>query len=179
MKNFKRIISFIMAMIIFASFFCYSIGASGNPNYAFYDFSGNFVHARFSDTTAYAFVRIRDWAEEENTTDLLATTYANSEDYDDLINFHEAVAYVNLVVWLEDGSENRVSDVGYVYPDEVTIDAYVSGTECLNYDDHYSIEDFSSSHEVVIIFHEHSSYNPGVVVYTENDGPIIKISTSD
>lgn len=179
MKNSKRIISFVMAMIILTSFFCYNVGASNNPSYARYEFTGNFFTASFSDTNAFAFVRISNWAEEENTTDLRASTYAHIGDYEDRYNLYDVVTYVDLVVWLEDGSESRISDVGYVDPDVGTSDAFVHGRECLNYDDHYSIVDFESTHKVDIRFYVFDAYGNIVDIDEANDGPIIEIATFD
>ena len=176
MKIAKRVISFMMAMVIFASFFCHKIGAVTNPSYAFYDYSGNFVQAFFSDTSAYALVTIRNWAEEENTTDLRASTYANIEDY---ANLYDAVVYVDLTVWLEDGSYSNVDDIGYMDSEEVTVDALVRGTECLNYDDHYSIADFSSTHKVQVFLYQYDALGDYNEIIVEYDGPIIKIRTRD
>lgn len=175
MKNFKRIISFVMAMIIFASFFCYNTGATTIG----YEFVGPTMLRYFSDTSAFAYVSITDWAEEENTTDLVAKTHANVEDYNDSNNFLDAIAYVELVVWLEDYSESRVGDIVWVGPDEPEFEAFVRGTECLNYDDHYSIVDFESSHKVELYFHIYDMDSKRYVEYTENDGPVIEIRTFD
>ena len=176
MTNFKRIISFVMAMVIFASFFCYNAGAITNPNYAFYLYSGNFVREYFSDTSAYAFARITNWAEETNTTDLRVSTYANSEDYDRL---YDAAVYVNLTVELEDGSRNYANDIGYMDPEEVTVDAYIHGRECLNSEDHYSIEEFWSSHKVELFLNIYNYRGEIIGHEVVNDGPIIEIATTD
>lgn len=180
MKNFKRIISFVMAMIILTSFFCYNVGASNNPSYERYEFSGTYTLASFSDTWAYALVRIHDWAEETNTTDLKAYTLAQEEDYVDIIGFIKVVTYAGLTVYLEDGSDYYTSggpaDVDYESGEAQAI-AY--GSDCLNYDDHYSIVDFESSHEVVISLYVFDAYGD-IVGYDEvNDGPIIEIATFD
>ena len=179
MKIFKRIMAFMMAMIIFASFFCYNTGAANNPNYAHYEYTGNYVRAFFSGTSAYAFARITDWAEEDNTTDLRASTYAHINDYIDLNYFYDVVVSASLWVYLEDDSENYVEAIGYVEPDEGTVDALVHGRNCLNYDDHYSIEDFTSGHEVKIYFRIFDEYGDELYEYSENDGPYIEISTMD
>jgi hypothetical protein len=175
MKNFKRIVSFMMAMIIFASFFCYNIGAI-STRYVLYEYGDTFAREFFSNTSAYAFVSIRNWAEEENTTDLRASTYANIEDYE---NLYDAVVYVDLTVWLEDGSYSNVDDIGYMDPEEVTVDALVRGTECLNYDDHYSIADFSSTHKVQVFIYQYDSLGDYDEIIVEYDGPIINIRTRD
>ena len=172
MKNFKRIVSFVMAMVIFASFFCNNIGAVDRRP-VHYPYGATFVREFFSDTSAYAFVRIRDWAEEENTTDLIASTYAHVDDYVDLAYYYDAEVYVDLVVYLEDGSQIIVFDSGNVEPDEGTIDALVYGRDCLNYENHSQIVGFETWHEVVIRFRR---YNPSGYYESryENDGdPII------
>lgn len=180
MKNSKRIISFVMAMIILTSFFCYNVGASNNPSYERYEFSGTYTLASFSDTWAYALVRIHDWAEETNTTDLKAYTLAQKEDYVDIIGFNEVVTYADLTVYLEDGSEYCTSSgPAYVDYESGEAQAIAYGSDCLNYDDHYSIVDFESTHEVVIYYQVFDSYLDSYVEDTDNDGPIIEISTFD
>lgn len=180
MKNSKRIISFVMAMIILTSFFCYNVGASNNPDYARYEFSGTYTLASFSDTRAFALVRIHDWAEESNTTDLKAYTSAQEEDYVDRFGFIKVVTYVALTVWLEDGSENYTMGApAYVDYESGEAQAVAYGSDCLNYDDHYSIVDFESSHRVDLHV---LTYNEDVSDYdneVDQDGPIIEISTFD
>ena len=178
MKIAKRIISFMMAMVIFASFFCYNAGAVGT-RYVLYEYGDTFAREYFSDTSAYALVVIRDWAEEDNTTDLRSSTYANIEDYEELEDFYDVSVYVNLTVWLEDRTERQIADVGNVEPEEVTVDAFVRGSECLNDDSHFSIADFWSTHEVEITFTIDDQYGNVIDYYTENDGPIIAIRTID
>ena len=177
MKIAKRIISFMMAMVIFASFFCYNIGAAGRRE-VYYPYSASFVQEYFSDTEAYAAVIIRDWAEEENTTDLRASTYAHIDDYNYLDNFYEAFTWVNLEVWLEDGSDNRVSDFGYVEEDGGTIGALVRGEDCLSSEYHHSIVDFKSTHEVLFAVRSYDEFGNNRPIY-ENDGPVIIITTID
>ena len=180
MKNFKRIVSFVMAMVIFASFFCYNVGAVTTHNYRRYTYSGNFVRAFFSDTRAYAFVRITNWAEETNSTDLRAITVAWEEDYEDIYGFAWVTVYADLTVWLEDGSEACTQDESsYVDDESREVQAIARGSNCLNYDDHYGIVDFESSHEVVITLQVFDSYLDSYRDYTENDGPVIEISTFD
>ena len=176
MKNFKRVVSFVMAMVIFASFFCYNVGAVTYPNYAFYLYSGNFVQPYFSDTNAYAWVGIRNWAEETNTTDLRASTYAHVDDYVDIPCFFDATTYVQLIVLLEDGTQRIVFDNGNIDPDGGTIDALVRGRDCLNQDNHSSIVAFETWHEVEIFFRIPDAQND-YGYYSEYDGYPILIST--
>ena len=91
MKNFKRIVSFVMAMVIFVSFFCYNVGAY---NYVFirYDRSDRMVRANFSNTSAYALARIAKWTDVETTTDFMVTTFAYIDDYEDVENLCNVVA---------------------------------------------------------------------------------------
>lgn len=176
MKIAKRIISFMMAMVIFASFFCNNVGAYNKVSIS-YVRSSPFAHASFSNTSAYALVRIRNWAEEENTTDLGASTYAYVEDYEDMQGFHNAIAYVNLTVWLADGSKTTISDSNYPDPDEGTIDAVVYGRHCLNDDTHYSIVDFYSQHSVGLVLAERDENGSIINYYADSDGPMIQIGT--
>jgi hypothetical protein len=179
MKNFKRIISFVMAMIIFASFLCYNISAV-NSNYARYEFTGTNLRKPFSDTHAFAFVSIRDWAEVENTTDLRAITSAQCNDYADLYEFYDVVVYAKLTVWLEDGSENYVGGVPVFADYGVNIvQATAYGSDCLNYDDHYSIDDFESTHIVEVRCLELDYDTDEYYVCIINDGPVIEIATFD
>ena len=60
-----------------------------------------------------------------------------------------------------------------------TSDAFVHGRECLNYDDHYSIVDFESTHKVDIRFYVFDAYGNIVDTDEANDGPIIEIATFD
>lgn len=178
MKKLKRIVSFVMAMVIFASFFCYNAGAVATI-YVLYEYGDTFAHERFSDTSAYAFASIRDWAEEENTTDLRASTYAHVEDYEYLDNFYDAETYVELIVWLEDGSEVCIFDRGYVEPDGGTIDAFVRGKDCLNDENHYSIVNFDSWHEVIVYFRYYTINYDDFNDFAKNDGPIIEIYSAN
>ncbi len=175
MKNFKRIISFVMAMVIFASFFCYNVGAA----YIGYEFVGPSMIKYFSGTSAFAYVRITDWAEEENTTDLIATTYAFEEDYYERDDYYQTVVHAALTVYLSDGSENYTHDSVGSRSNEVDIEAYAWGSNCLNEDDHYSIVDFESSHRVEIQYWGYNDYDGNYVYYSENEGPIIEIRTFD
>lgn len=180
MKNSKRIISFVMSMIILASFFCYNVGASNNPRYARYEFSGTYTLASFSDTWAYALVRIHDWAEETNTTDLKAYTLAQEEDYVDIFGFIEVVTYAGLTVYLEDGSDHYTSTgPAYVDGESGEAQAIAYGSDCLNYDDHYSIVDFESTHEVGIRLYVFDAYGNIIDIDEVHDGPIIEIATFD
>lgn len=174
MKNLKRIISFMMAMIIFASFFCYNIGAV-DVSTVLYPRNNTYVREFFSDTSAYAFVRIRDWAEEENTTDLIASTYAHVNDYEDLPYFYDAISYVALNVHLSDGSEVDIYDQNSSDPDEGTVDASVRGANCLNYSDHYSISNFESLHMVEVHFASFDRNGRVVEAWYTTDGPAIYI----
>ncbi len=174
MKNFKRIISFMMAMIIFASFFCYNIGATTVS----YEFIGPTTIKNFSDTSAYAYVRITDWAQEDNYTDLIATTYAFAEDYYERDLYYQTVVHAALTVYLSDGSEEYTYDSVGSRSNEVDIEAYAWGSNCLNSDDHYSIVDFESRHEVEIQFRMYNYYDE-YVYYSEYDGPTIEIRTFD
>lgn len=175
MKNFKRIISFVMAMVIFASFFCYNVGAA----YIGYEFVGPTMIRHFSDTSAFAYVRITDWAEEENTTDLIATTYAFEEDYYEMDYYSYVEVYASLTVYLDDGSEYHTWDRVNTISNEAEIEAYAWGSNCLNEYDHYSIVDFQSTHKVEIHFSGYSDYYDRYLDYTENDGPVIEIRTFD
>lgn len=178
MKIAKRIISFVMAMVIFASFFCYNVGAI-DIVYVLYPRNNAFVREYFSDTEAYAAVVIRDWAEEENTTDLRASTYAHVDDYVDMPYFYDARAYVTLRVRLADGSQRETSVSNFSEPDGGTVDALARGAECLNYEDHYSIVGFASLHEVVLYFQTYDSFADSYRDYIDYDGPVIKIYTVD
>ena len=180
MKNFKRIVSFVMAMVIFASFFCYNAAAVTTHSYRRYTYSGNFVRAFFSDTRAYAYVRITNWAEETNSTDLKAITTACEEDYEDIYGFAWVTVYADLTVWLEDGSEACTQDESsYVDDESREVQAIARGSNCLNYDDHYSIVDFESTHIVKINMYVFDIYGNVIGIDTECDGPVIEIATFD
>ena len=175
MKNFKRIVSFVMAMVIFASFFCYNVGAVSERRVR-YERSNRVVLEYFSNTSAYAVVRIRNWAEVDNSTDLVACTYAHLDDYNHLDNFYGIISWVNLEVWLEDGSRYQTDTFGETDYDGGTVDALANGSNCLNNDDHYSIEAFRTHHEVIIEYRYYDSFGNYISEY-ENDGPVIKIGT--
>ena len=174
MKNFKRIMAFMMAMIIFASFFCYNIGAVGRP-FVPYPRNNTFVRENFSDTSAYACVVIRNWAEESNTTDLRAATYAHVNDYADLPYFYDALAYVSLTVHLADGSVNEDYIENFSEPDEGTVDAAVRGANCLNHEEHSEIVYFETSHYVDVYFASFDKHGNLVEYWILGDGPIITI----
>ena len=174
MKNLKRIITFMMAMIIFASFFCYNIGAVGRSLVP-YPRNNTYVRENFSDTSAYAWVGIRNWAEESNTTDLRAATYAHVDDYADLPYFYDAFAYVNLKVHLADGTVSEVYAANFSEPDEGTVDAAVRGANCLNHEEHSEIVYFETSHYVDVCFASFDKYGNLVEYWILGDGPIITI----
>ncbi len=165
----------MMAMIIFASFFCYNIGATT----IHYEFTGTSMLKHFSNTSAFAYVYITDWAKKENTTDLIATTYAFEENYYERDYYYQTVVHAALTVYLSDGSEDYTYDSVGSRSNEVDIEAYVHGNNCLNSDDHYSIVDFESRHEVEIQFRMYDYYDDKYVYFTENDGPAIEIRTFD
>lgn len=178
MKNFKRIVSFVMAMVILASFFCYNVGAY-DIVYVPYPYGATFVHRNFSDTSAFAFVRIRDWTEEETFTDIIASTYAHVNDYVDMPNFNDARAYVTLQLRLADGSLRETTVSNFSEPDEGTVDALARSAECFNYGENYSIVGFASIHEVVLYFQTYDSFTDSYRNYIDYDGPVIKIKTDD
>lgn len=176
MKIFKRIMAFMMAMIIFASFFCYNIGAT----IAGYLFTGTNMRKYFSDTRAYAFVHISDWAEAENTTDLVAVTFACEEDYVDRYGFIALEVFAGLSVWLEDGSLYYTSaQPGHIEEESRQAQAIAYGSDCLNYDDHYSIVDFESGHIVKLYFFTYDDDSEEYDMWIEYDGPTIEIRTMD
>ncbi len=173
MKNFKRIISFAMAMIIFASFCLVNCGA---VPYRFCPLSERYTIEYFSTTSAYAYVYITDWAEEENTTDLSASTYAFVEDYDYWDNFENLTVSVKLAVWLDDGSDFCLirTDSVDATDNEVELEAFVSGQTCLDSENHYPIEYFDTEHEVVITLINDNDLSSNYYDYV-NDGPVICI----
>lgn len=175
MKIFKRIMAFMMAMIIFASFFCYNIGATTVS----YEFIGPTTIKYFSGTSAHAYVRITDWAQEDNYTDLIAATYAFAEDYYERDLYYQTVVYAELTVYLSDGSEEYTYDSVGSRSNEVDIEACARGNDCLNSDDHYSIVDFESRHEVEIQYRGYDEEFDEYLEYTEMDGPAIEIRTFD
>jgi hypothetical protein len=176
MKNFKRIVSFVMAMVIFASFFCYNVGAY-NGVFVVYDRSDRIQQVYFSNTSAYATVRIAKWTDVETITDFMATTYAYIDDYEDVENLYDVIASVSLDVWLEDGSHITISDSNYPDPEEGTVDAGVYGRDFLNDYDNYRIVDFVSTHHVGLVCAVYDSYGNIIDFYAESDGPMIQIGT--
>ena len=176
MKNFKRIVSFVMAMVIFVSFFCYNVGAY---NYVFirYDRSDRMVRANFSNTSAYALARIAKWTDVETTTDFMVTTFAYIDDYEDVENLCNVVANVSLKLWLEDGSEVTASDIGFPDPEEGTVDAAVYGIDFLDSEDDYYIVDFVSTHQVTLVIATYDSDGNFLEYLIDSDGPVIQIGT--
>ena len=175
MKNFKSIVSFVRAMVIFASFLCYNISATTVG----YEFIGPAMLKYFPYSSAYAYVRITDWADVENTTDLIATTYAFEEDYYERDDYYQTVVHAALTVYLDDGSEYYTYDSVGTRSNEAEVEAYAWGADCLNEDDHYGIVDFESSHRVEIQYWGYSEHYSDYVYYSENEGPIIEIRTFD
>ena len=176
MKIAKRIISFMMAMVIFASFFGYNVGATT----AGYLFTGTNMRQPFSDTCAYAHVHISNWAEVENTTDLMAITFACEEDYVDLYGFIALEVFADLTVWLEDGSDYHTGgEPARIEEESRQALAVAYGSDCLNYDDHYSIVDFESSHIVKLYFFAYDDDSDEYDMWINYDGPTIEIRTMD
>ncbi len=176
MKNFKRIMAFMMAMIIFASFFCYNIGAY-NGVFITYDRSSRWSRAYFSNTSAYALARVAKWEEVEIATDLTASTFAYIDDYEDVENLCNVVANVSLKLWLEDGSEVTASDIGFPDPEEGTVDAAVYGIDFLDSEDDYYIVDFVSTHQVNLVIATYDSDGNFLEYLIDSDGPVIQIGT--
>ena len=145
-----------MAMVIFASFFCYNVGAY-NGVFITYARSDRMVRAYFSNTSAYAAARVAKWSEVENNTDFMATTFAYIDDYEDVENLNDVIAGVSLKLWLDDGSEITIGDANRSDPEEGTVDAAVYGIDILNDYDNYCIVDFVSTHHVAF---EIAMYDP-------------------
>lgn len=171
MSKIKRTFTFILAVITCMTFCCVNSGAE---SYRYCGFTGPSVIEYFSSTSAYAYAYITDWAEDENSTDLYATTYAFIEDYDYKDGFDDLAVSVTLTVRLSDGDSCYHS---YGYEDlssgDSELDAVAFGNDCLNSVDHYSIINFDSEHEVKYYIISEDDDEP---VGWVNDGPVISIN---
>lgn len=165
MSRIKRIITFTMAMVFCASF-CLSINAEVwreefNPGV----------------TSAYAWVRITDWAIESNWTDLAASTVAYVEDYDYWEGFYDLTVYVDLYVQLSDEiSIYSSSSYEDTYSGDTELEASVSGLSCLDPENHYSIIDFGTDHEVVVTCYVYDGFAGDYIFDYTNDGSVIHIT---
>lgn len=112
MKNFKRIISFVMAMIIFTSFCCINSSAYFEKIY-FDDYDSDYGQTNKS----FAFLSITNYGEEDYETDLEVATQAynhefNAGNYNFTVHVY-AKAYMlfnNYLITSIEGEYNAGSD---------------------------------------------------------------------
>lgn len=146
MKNFKRIISFAMAMIICSSFLLVNSGAE------WHDYTEESVDMGSDYTSATAYIEINEWPQDTGSTDLNAGTIAHLYGYINNLGerFETFSVYVHLGITLEDyfsySRDLTVDWDGEEYFAEAKIDAsnYPLG------EPYYAIIDLGSVHEVTV-----------------------------
>lgn len=143
MTKSKRILTFVMAIII-----CVSVCLVNSSAY-WVEYDTDPTTESLNSGTAYAWMYITNWAQETNTTDIEARTYAQGSDYDNIDNFAAVRVYVGLSVTLEDYS-TLFKDESEISPFDAQFYASVGGNYFLNETDHYSIISFTSEHSVYI-----------------------------
>ena len=142
MKNFKRIISFVMAMIICASFLLVNSGAL----LARYVFDEN---KRFFSPThinqSYGNAYISNWGENEEDNDLVATTYIF---YDGIPNCYGIGARVGVSIVFDDYfTRSGYSDIVYLEGAETIMAVHTGG----QYDDFdHCVIGFTTAHAMYV-----------------------------
>ena len=146
MKNFKRIISFAMALIICASFLLVNSGA------AWYEYTEGSVDMRSDYTDATAYIEITEWPQDTGGTDLKAGTIACTEGYIDNLGdrFVTFSVYVHLGITLEDYfSYSRDLTVDWD-GEEDSAEAKIDASNYPLGEPYYAIIDLGSVHKVTV-----------------------------
>lgn len=170
--KFKKFIALLFSMIICASF-CL---AGNTVSAVWHDFDGPCTTIYFEPNTGInskATLSITNWAEEELDTDLAAHTIAYRSDYDEYTL--RIVTSVELNVTLSDyytiyGTSDSTDE-----PVNGIIDAFADGRECLNYEDHYSIIFFDSTHQIHRTYRDYKVLQGWYTIEDEQQGPTISI----
>lgn len=152
MKNFKRIISFAMAMIICASFCLINGGAE------WYDYTVGHVDIDSDYTAAYAEISITEWPQDTENTDLTAVTRAYLYGYIENLGerFDSFSVYVDLGIMLEDYSQYS-EDSTVNWNGEDWIEAEAIGQNLLCGEPGYAIISLGSTHELTVYIY--TKYN--------------------
>lgn len=143
MKNFKRIISFVMAMIIFTSFCCINSSAYFSKVY-FADYDSAYGQTNKS----FAFLSIDNYGQEDYETDLEVTTQAYNHEFN-AGNYNTTVyVYAKAYMMFNNHLVTTVDDAYYAGSDERMARIRVFGRYEMD-GEHYLI-DVASDHAVVV-----------------------------
>ncbi len=144
MKNFKRIISFVMAMIIFTSFCCLNSGAEFRN---FYESGTKYKMFTYNDDNlSEACASITNWGYDEEDNDLFAETWAHSGG---IANCRALCAVSGVSVLLDDYTgRSGESEIFYLYGAEWMY-AYHEGGQYDDFD--HCVIGFDTSHKVYVI----------------------------
>ena len=163
MKNFKRIISFVMAMIICASYCMVSTSAL-TAKYYFDDYDSEYGQSNKS----FALLSISNYGEEDYETDLEVATQAYNHEFTDG-NYNTTVyVYAQAIMLFNNHIITTVDGAYTAGSDERMARIRVFGRNAMD-GEHYLLE-VESYHEVQVIrhFEDAEGEHYGIVVYEDS-----------